>query len=153
SISRMSSNYSWGLRSLRRPTLRRSLRLLSCFDLGRDQSYTVDDLSAVRNINHLSHVLEFNIWIAFDEHHTLGACLEDIRQPLLQIVPAYVVLVDLQLWFFAGGSQHLHHHSTVVRCFVLVGRWRLWYQRLQAFGSQRRDHHENDQQHQKYVDE
>ena len=54
--------------------------LLSCFDLCRNQTNTVDHVSAPGDIDDLSHVLKFNVRIALDKHHALGTRFKDVRE-------------------------------------------------------------------------
>src|SRR5262249_26505215 len=99
-------------------------------------------------------MLELDVVITLHEHYPLGAGLEDVGQAIGKVVPADVILVDLELGFSATWwLEHLHHHGTITGVLLLVGRRRLRNQSVQAVRRQRRDDHEDDQQNQKNVDQ
>jgi hypothetical protein len=53
-------------------------RLAACFNLGGDQTNLVY-ACGMRNVNDISDIGKRNIVVALDEHHLLGAGLENIR--------------------------------------------------------------------------
>src|ERR1035437_10018365 len=125
--------------------------LTAGFDLGRDQPNFIDT-RCVGDVDDLCHIVEGQLGISLDEHDFFGAGLEDVVEAAFQILPRHVVLVDFERRLIAAASQYLHHNSAVVawRLLLLV-LGRLGNQRVQTFRSQRRDHHEDDEQHQQDV--
>src|ERR1035441_10693128 len=125
--------------------------LTAGFDLGRDQPDFIDT-RCVGDVDDLGHIIEGQLWIGFNEHDLFRAGLEDVVETAFQILPRDVVLVDLQRRLIAAASQYLYHNGAVVagRLRLLV-LGRLGNQRAQTFRSQRRDHHEDDEQHQQDV--
>ena len=109
----------------------------------------------MRNVNHIRHIGKRNIVVAFDEHHFLRARLENIGQASLQSVPCCVFVVDLYTRLLAGAAiDQLNHDRSVGRIVLRsIRRRRLGHQRVQSFWSQRRNHHEDNQQNQQNVDE
>jgi len=89
----------------------------------------------------------------FHEHHLFGARLVDVGEPPLQSVPSHIVLVDLHArsWPRPDRSAAPQWCDPECRSWGIgggagaPGHPVLW--------SERRDHHEDDQQHQKHVNE
>src|SRR5262249_32776601 len=114
----------------------------------------IDDLRSAGYVDYLGNILELDVIVTLYEQHAFRAGLEDIGKTVAEIVPAHVVLIDLQFRFSAArGFQHLDHHGTVR--FVRLRVWwrRLRNQSLEPVRRQRCDHHEDDEQHQQYVDQ
>src|SRR5262245_60428821 len=68
--------------------------LLSSLHLGGHQTDLID-AGAMSDIDRLGHPLVFQARIAFDEHHTLGAGLENLLQALAHVVFIGILTIDL----------------------------------------------------------
>src|SRR5207253_5544416 len=73
----------------------------------------------------------------------------------LQIVPGRIILIDLHARRLPGAAvDYLDNDGAVGLCIFRLIWWRwLRDERIQALRSQRRDHHEDDQQHQQNVNQ
>src|SRR5579883_1348066 len=107
------------------------------------------DAGAVGDINRLGYPNIIKVGMSFYEYHALGAGFENIFQLALQCVPIGFLLVDLNLRIGADRD----HDGALIRLVSLLSRRRgLRNQGLQTFRRQGGDHHEDDDQHQQYVD-
>src|SRR6202034_2978185 len=124
------------------------------FDFRGDQTDLVH-AGGVGNINHIGDIGKRDGVITLHEHDLFRALLVDIGETTLQVVPSRVFGIDLDARRLARTPvDQLHDDGTVgVHIFGSVRRRRLRNQRIQSFRSHRRDHHEDDQQHQQYVNE
>src|SRR5271163_148245 len=110
----------------------------------------------MRDVNHRGHVGKGHVVVALHEHYLLGARFENIFQAALQGFPGGLVLINLESRRIAGAVVNQLHHNGAIRCWrwlFLILRRRLRHQGVQTLGRQRRDHHENDQQHQQNVNQ
>src|SRR5271157_3914546 len=110
----------------------------------------------MRDINDAGDVGEGHIVIALHEHDLLGAGFENVFQAALQRFPRGLVLIDFESRRIASAViDQLHHDGAIRRGrrSLLILRRRLGHQGFQTLGRQRRDYHENDQQHQQHVDQ
>src|SRR6185437_5904854 len=128
--------------------------LTSLLDLRRDQADLIY-AGSVPDVDDLGNVLEGNIVVALHEHHLLGARLKDVFETALKRIPSHVILVDLQSRRHSRSPvQNLHHDRALwVWLGLLVFRRGLRNESIQALRNDRRDDHEDDQQHQENIDE
>src|SRR6185437_16444692 len=104
-------------------------------------------------IDHFRDLAEVKILVALDEHHLLLTSGEDLFQLRLDLRLIEGGLVNLVGRCRGSVRKHLDNNGTVVRLILtLILGW-LRNQRLQALWRHRHDHHEDDQQHQKNVDQ
>src|SRR5882762_8359501 len=123
--------------------------LLARFELGGDQRNLVN-AGTTHDINGASDVLEHYIVVAFDESDFLGALLENFFHARAETIPSRVFLVDLELAIVGN----LDDHGLVLKLDVLLlVRRGLRDERIQALGNDRRDDHENNDQHKQNVDQ
>src|SRR6266700_3537155 len=123
--------------------------LLTSFELGGNQANLVD-AGPAHNVDGAGDVQEQYIVVAFDESNFLGALLEDLFHAGPQTFPGGVFIIDLEL----SVVGDLDDDSLVFQfdVLLLVGR-ALRDERVQALGRERRDDHENDDQHKQNVDQ
>src|SRR5438045_9010190 len=69
--------------------------LAAGFNLGRDHANLIH-ARAMRNVDYIRDISKRDIIVAFHEHGFLGAGLEYVGKTSLQLVPADVVVIDLQ---------------------------------------------------------
>src|SRR5579862_1614379 len=123
--------------------------LLPCFELGGNQTHLIN-ACAVHDVNRARHLHEQNVVIALNESHLLGAVLEHLFNARPETIPSGVLVIDLDF----AVLHDLHDHGLVFKLLVLLlVRRRLRHQRIQPLGRQGRDHHENNNKHQKNVDQ
>src|SRR5271168_417789 len=123
--------------------------LLTGFELRRDQPNFVD-ARAAHDVNGARDFHEQHIVIAFDKSDFLGAFFENLFHARSEAIPGDIFIVDFHL----AVGQHLHHDRLILELLVLLLILvRLRHQRVQAFGRQRRDHHENDDQHEQNINQ
>src|SRR5216684_5612500 len=123
--------------------------LLSCFQLGGNQTHLVDARSA-HDVDCARDVHEQHIVVALDESDFLGAVLEDLLDARPEGVPSGVFVVDLELVVL----EHLNHNRLVLEFLVLLlVRRRLRHKGIHTLGRKGRDNHENDDKHQQNVDQ
>src|SRR5579883_2774061 len=77
--------------------------LLSLFNLRRHQPDLVD-ARALGDIDRLRHGLEWQLRVALDENHALGAGLKNLFQAGLELVPGDGVLVQLEALVLVSRS-------------------------------------------------
>src|SRR5690242_5329423 len=121
--------------------------------LGLDRLRNQPDLvgaSSLGNVNHFSHVLERQFRVSLDEHDVVIPVFEDVHQPLPQIANGYRLLIDADGALRVDGHYNRSLDHILPGLLVLV---RLGDKRVQPLGCQGRDDHENNQQHQQYVDQ
>src|SRR6266487_1020163 len=123
--------------------------LLTSFELGGNQANLVD-AGPAHDVDGAGDVQEQYIVVAFDESNFLGALLEDLFHAGPQTFPGGVFIIDLEL----SVVGDLDDDSLVFQfdVLLLVGRG-LRDERIQALGRERRDDHENDDQHKQNVDQ
>src|SRR5271154_167320 len=115
--------------------------------LRRDQPHVIDP-HAPHYVNRARHLGERDFLGAFYEDDPIGALLENICQAWAKRVPVALLLVDHEL----PVLHHLHNDCIGIGWFGFRLR-RLRNQRGQSSGHLRRDHHENDNQHQQHVNQ
>src|SRR5271157_247440 len=114
------------------------------------------DAGALGDVDHVGHVAKLQAIVPLDEHHPVVAAGEDLLQLWTQHSDIdRSVLVDLHLVTDRKVGVHRNddgpaEHRLVRLLFILVG---LRHQGVEPFLGQRRDHHENDDQHQKHIDQ
>src|SRR5271154_3345123 len=128
--------------------------LLPRFEFCRDQADLVD-ARAAHDIDGARNVHEHYIVIAFDESNFLGTLFKNLFHASAEIFPSDVFIVDLELGLVGlGVGNHLNDNGLVAEIlFLLLIRIGLGYQRVHALRRQRRDDHEDDQQHEQNIDE
>src|SRR5580658_4991172 len=126
--------------------------LLTRFNLGSDQSNVIDAYR-VTNVDDFSHAGEVEVWIALDEHDLLSAGGKDFIETGAQLVLGDVVLINLVAGNSICRADYLHHNGAVVGLLLVGVLGRLGHQRVQPLRGDGHDDHEDDQQHQKYVDQ
>src|SRR5215470_10229138 len=109
----------------------------------------------MRDVDYIRDVGEGNIVITLHEHDLLRAGFENVGQTGLKRIPGRIFLVDLNSRLLPGPTVEQLHDDGAIRILVLrrIWRWRLRHQGIEALWRQRRNNHENDQQHQKYVNQ
>src|SRR5262249_54288652 len=129
-------------------TRRRKL-LLPRFELGGDQANLVDACAA-HDVDSASNVHEERFVVALDESDLLGALFKDLLDARTKLIPTGIFLVNFHLAVLA----YLHDDGFVFKLDVLllIGI-RLRHKRIEALRNQRRNHHENDDQHEQNIDQ
>src|SRR5438128_11053657 len=128
---------------------KKTAELLPCFELGGDQANLVDS-GAAHDVNGASHVHEERFVVALDERDFLRTFLEDLLDARTQLIPTGIFLIDLDLAVF----RNLDNDSLIFQLDVLllIGI-RLRHEGIETLRDKRRDHHENDDQHQKNINQ
>src|SRR5262249_9019923 len=123
--------------------------LLSCFELGCDQADLVDSRAA-HDVDGASHVHEHGFVVALHERDLLGALLEDLLNARAKLIPIGIFLIDFYFTVFGD----LHDDGFVFQLDILLLIWiRLRHKCVETLWNERRDHHENDDQHQKNINQ
>src|SRR6516162_1383350 len=124
-------------------------RLLTGLELGGDEANLVD-AGALHDIDGVGHVHKEDVVIALDERHFLRALLKDLLHARPKGLPGSVLVVDLEL----SVLGNLDDHGFVLELLVLllVGRG-LRHQRIEPLWREGRYNHEDDDKHEKNVDE
>jgi hypothetical protein len=123
--------------------------LLAGIDLGGNETHLVY-AGRVDLVNDLGYVGEVEVFIAPDECDLLCPRLENVFQTPLQGAHRDIVLVNLERAVF----EDLDDDGAILRIGLLLGiPRRLGNQRVEALGRERRDDHEDDQQHEQHVDQ
>src|SRR5579859_3811453 len=124
-------------------------RLLPCFELGGDQTDLVDT-GAAHDVDGLGDVLEHRFVIAFYESDFFGAFLEDLLDARAELVKTGIFLIDLDLALFADLDDNGFVFEILI--LLLIGI-RLRHKGIETLGNQGRDDHENDDQHEKNINQ
>src|SRR6267154_5848832 len=124
-------------------------KLLTRLELGGDQADLVD-AGATHNVDGSGNILEHGFVVALNEGDFLCAFLEDLLDARAKLLPIGVILVNFHLAVLAdldddGFIFQLH-------ILLLIGI-RLRHKGIEALGNQRCDHHENDDQHEKNINQ
>src|SRR5205085_1469814 len=123
------------------PRIRVSLRmLLSRLHLGSHQTDFIDT-GAMRDIDRLRDPHEVQARVALYEDDALGAGFEDFLKPVTKLFFRLRLIVDRVVVLLVDDNDY----SPLIRLIrLLVGGRRLGHERLESFGGQGRDHHEDD---------
>src|SRR5216684_350632 len=124
-------------------------KLLACLELGSDQADLVD-AGATHDVDGFGDVLEHGFVVAFHKGDFLGAFLEDLLDARAKLIPIGVILVNFHLAVLAnldddGFILQLH-------ILLLIGI-RLRHKGIETLGHKRRDDHENNDQHEKNINQ
>src|SRR5713226_8413557 len=136
-------------------TLRKKLaaiyrgNLLPSFELGGDQADFVDS-SAAHDVNSASHFFKQHRVVALDESDLFRAVFKDFFDARTQALPSGIFIVDLDLAVFVDLHDYRLVRQSLILLLVRIG---LRHKSVHAFGRQRCDDHENDQQHQQNIDQ
>src|ERR1700751_4212342 len=134
------------------PAFRRSRgnELLARFHLGGDEP-DFFDARAAHDINGASDLSEFDGVVALHERHLFGALLENIFQARTELIPGCLVLVDHHV--SARGNLNDDRLRQQGRIFVSIRRRGLRNESVETVRSSRRDHHKDDDEHEKHIDQ
>src|SRR5207244_4791990 len=124
-------------------------KLLACLELGGDQTDLVD-AGAPHDVDGFGDVLEHRFVVALHEGDFLGAFLEDLLDARAKLLPIGVVLVNFHLAVLADLDDDGFVFQFDI--LLLIGI-RLRHKGIETLGNQRRDHHENNDQHEKNINQ
>src|SRR4026207_2134454 len=110
------------------------------------------DAGALGDIDHFHNFVVEQFRIRIDEHDAFVTGPEDFQKGWTQLRLVVYLLIDLD------DAVRVHTNDDRLVEVVRIRRrraWRrrLWHGRIQAFGGQRRDGHEDNQQHEQNINE
>src|SRR6267143_1798033 len=127
----------------------RAKNLLTGFEFCSDQADLVD-ARAAHDVDGARDFHEHYIVVAFDKSNFLSALLEDLLDARAETFPGGVFVVDLEL----AVLLHLDNDGLILKFHVLLlVRRGLRNERVQALRRERRNNHENDDQHEQNINE
>src|SRR6266404_2069847 len=105
---------------------------------------------AAHDVNGASHVHEERFIVALDERDLFRALLENLLDARAKLIEARIFLIDLD--FAVLGNLDDNGFVFQLDVLLLIGI-RLRHEGIETLRNKGRDHHENDDQHQKNINQ